>query len=1109
MDSHPSLTPLGAHQALLGFARRRGKGALSLLLHAAVPQSLRADLLALIRINFLPARDADATADADVLLAPFCKPLGDGYFQLDPEVRRQALRYLGSFHAGEPVPRVSRVASFLMAYAEHRQSVPDALRDVLLRDWVEIQRWTAAAFLDATATAERLAEALKATMGTGKEAVAAQLGAVAAAVTIPLGGHADLLAYAQGLHAVMTDDADTAQRLLGHLPDAPVQVGSVVLPSPCTLLSNGEAETGSKPAETSQTSPSEKREKSILVTVGPEFTRQNAHGAAYRVRIDAIVSEFGTLLDIDTRAPDEARLAKADLWLLVLGGEPLGDRGKPLQDMIAERVRAGRDTILLQQRRMGSDDRNSHWLGEWYHKARSGPAEDPHTVFIRAVSCFETVGGFAKALTGRLHRWRNGKCVMPPSVSGDLIVAAPSLPPYVEHRWLEHDAIVDGLLAPDSKGPRAVFLLGAGGVGKSTLASAVAGDSAVRNRFSDGIMWLPAGFDRLSDRILADALAWEFHEVPTSFRHDGLPMFRRVLVIAEDVLRPNVIPALLWALGLEGKLLVTTRSEEVAHALDERRSSVISLGLMNAENSSRLISRLLPESEQDPVPFMELMKGDPLRIAVTARVFSSLTRSSRDPQAFFRNLIGRRNRDEDPVEPIVTLGLRNLSASARKLFYSMCRRARGKRMLRPTDLKDLRSNKRWKESLAELLKWGLVEDRGGDGVWLHPRIVVAASKPPEISQIILEETPFQLAPTPHTPWRLAGGVARPVLKDHGPNDWALVVGIDRYAGYPSLSGAQRDAVAFAEWLRDPNGGNVPAGQIFVLRSSQYPPAPTRREMRPEVEDFRDAARTMMRAALRKMQDADKRRMGRRLYLFFSGHGIALGSPPRDDVALLMADAAPDALENHVPGQRWAESFLLPDLFEEVVLFMDCDAIPVQGVKIQGPKEVRRKPDQTPGKRYLYGFAAKYGKEAYERASPGQPVQSDFTKALLGALRRGAVEITTGRISSQSLIEAVAQGMRDPVGEGPFFRTLGSENMVIAAGPMRLEMLRIEADERHLKKSIEVLDRDGDVVLSGTLTGVRGEARLPAGTYNVRVAGEPLVSVLIPPLSDSPVMLTLG
>ena len=51
-------------------------------------------------------------------------------------------------------------------------------------------------------------------------------------------------------------------------------------------------------------------------------------------------------------------------------------------------------------------------------------------------------------------------------------------------------------------------------------------------------------------------------------------------------------------------------------------------------------------------------------------------------------------------------------------------------------------------------------------------------------------------------------------------DHAIVVGISRYGSLrPELEGPERDARAFADWLRDAEGGAVPPANVKVILSS--------------------------------------------------------------------------------------------------------------------------------------------------------------------------------------------------------------------------------------------------------------------------------------------------
>ncbi len=119
--------------------------------------------------------------------------------------------------------------------------------------------------------------------------------------------------------------------------------------------------------------------------------------------------------------------------------------------------------------------------------------------------------------------------------------------------------------------------------------------------------------------------------------------------------------------------------------------------------------------------------------------------------------------------------------------------------------------------------------------------------------------------------------------------FAVVVAIDRYPGFAdrNLKGPVNDARAFIQWLEDPAGGDLPAKNVRSLLSepSQDDPA------RPAPGDAHPKARevdALFRPFYKQGQDA---RIGERLYIFASGHGV---SDPIDlhSAALLTANASP-------------------------------------------------------------------------------------------------------------------------------------------------------------------------------------------------------------------------
>jgi hypothetical protein len=222
------------------------------------------------------------------------------------------------------------------------------------------------------------------------------------------------------------------------------------------------------------------------------------------------------------------------------------------------------------------------------------------------------------------------------------------------------------------------------------------------------------------------------------------------------------------------------------------------------------------------------------------------------------------------------------------------------------------------------------------------------------------------------------------------SDFAIVVGIDRYPFLPqSLEGAERDAQAFASWVVSPTGGGVPVENVTLVLSSAYTgPEPT--------EQHADEA-------FRRLYVLAQERggyLGRRLYVFLAGHGIA---QDLNEASLLTANVRDSVFDFHIPGRRYAEWFRAAAYFDEVVLFTDCcrSHFPRTPVKaFPYPAEFNSAAQQV---RWLYGFATKWSQSALEAAA-GAFTRGIFTTALLEGLK-GAAD-AKGQITAQSLKEFV-------------------------------------------------------------------------------------------------------
>lgn len=212
------------------------------------------------------------------------------------------------------------------------------------------------------------------------------------------------------------------------------------------------------------------------------------------------------------------------------------------------------------------------------------------------------------------------------------------------------------------------------------------------------------------------------------------------------------------------------------------------------------------------------------------------------------------------------------------------------------------------------------------------------------------------------------------------DDYAIVVGISRYPGYDALSdlrGPENDVANFINWLNCNEGGDVQEGKIKTVLSSQHQPL-VQRPVYQEVDDLIDQHLSRARN--------QGGRAGRRLYLFFAGHGIA---PDINTPLLLAANARSDRLGSHMPGRAYADFLTMWGIFDEVVLFMDC----CQTHMPRAPLRVLEWGDQAdapnPGKSF-YGFATSVGDIAREMKMDNGKVQGVFTTALVEGLGQGKV-----------------------------------------------------------------------------------------------------------------------
>jgi uncharacterized caspase-like protein len=347
------------------------------------------------------------------------------------------------------------------------------------------------------------------------------------------------------------------------------------------------------------------------------------------------------------------------------------------------------------------------------------------------------------------------------------------------------------------------------------------------------------------------------------------------------------------------------------------------------------------------------------------------------------------------------------------------------------------------------------------------------------------------------------------------DDRAIVVGIKVYPAFDvsedqRLDGPENDANAFYDWLISPTGGNVPAVNpndpndktAVLIRSSDFNPpfasvdaaAPTMQEFLREVERLQDISTANIKAQKGP-------RVGRRLYLYLSGHGF---SPRSGQTALLGANATPQRVgpPYHILGEYTARWFQNAGCFEEIVLFMDCcreQSFAPALNEAFGPVDAGKDADQV---RFLYGFASEEKRLTREHQMPDGKVHGVFTWTLLQALSGPTPKAASpnGQITAASLMSYMYNNMRhfltdDDTSNGdvspePFMGCDEKyrDTFVLAAAQAPQFLVMINLPPGSKGRTVQILDNGFQIVKSTKANGLIWQVNLNRGLYLVQILG---------------------
>ncbi|NAZ86527.1 caspase family protein [Kineococcus indalonis] len=231
------------------------------------------------------------------------------------------------------------------------------------------------------------------------------------------------------------------------------------------------------------------------------------------------------------------------------------------------------------------------------------------------------------------------------------------------------------------------------------------------------------------------------------------------------------------------------------------------------------------------------------------------------------------------------------------------------------------------------------------------------------------------------------------------DDHAVVVGISRYPRMVAdgvaadLRGPDNDALAVRDWLVDEAGGRLPPGNVTLIRSADCAANPDQ------------PASQRVLQAFDELEERTRERSGRRLYLYFAGHGF---SPELEEAAVFTAEST-HVRPSYVYAHQWLRWFRRAQRFEQSVLWVDACMNHQQSIPVQ---EIGMRPQvgrAVPGPAFI--ALAAQTKSALELPMADGAVHGVFTWTLLRGLRGGAAD-RRGRVTGRSLQGFLHNAMAD-------------------------------------------------------------------------------------------------
>jgi tetratricopeptide (TPR) repeat protein len=201
---------------------------------------------------------------------------------------------------------------------------------------------------------------------------------------------------------------------------------------------------------------------------------------------------------------------------------------------------------------------------------------------------------------------------------------------------------------------RAVAVYGLGGIGKSTLAAALAEDCAVRRHFADGVIWLEVGQTPTVAGLQA-SVGVHFGDSRDNYQDDrdgALSLSRllkdkRALLVLDDVWDHGLVERF-PVTGTACRLLITTRSGALASRV---QGADVKLGLLSPGEGARLMAARAGGSADDPdyKAITALLGGHTLAVALAA---NQIAEGYAESAAEMLRLLGKRAEGGEPFKDL-------------------------------------------------------------------------------------------------------------------------------------------------------------------------------------------------------------------------------------------------------------------------------------------------------------------------------------------------------------------------------------------------------------------------------------------------------------------------